>query len=153
MAVYFFDSSALVKRYAQEPGTTWVVRLTDVQAQNVIYLASITSVEVTAAIARRWRGGSLSPTDAATALADFRYDLARQYVVLDLVPAIISQAESLAETHALRGYDAVQLAAALALQRARQTAGLSAIMLVSADRELNAAALAEGLAVDDPNNH
>ena len=32
MAVYFFDSSALVKRYAQETGSAWVEILTDPQA-------------------------------------------------------------------------------------------------------------------------
>jgi len=37
-----------------------------------------------------------------------------------------------------------------ALRRAR---GLPAIVFVSADNNLNAAATAEGLAVDDPNAH
>lgn len=93
------------------------------------------------------------PADAAQALANFRYDLGHQYVVIDLLPKILTQAAQLAETHALRGYDAVQLAAALALQTARQAAGISAITFISADQELNAAAVQEGLAVDDPNLH
>jgi hypothetical protein len=33
----------------------------------------------------------------------------------------------------------------------RRTAGLSNITLISADQELNAAGIAEGLLVDDPN--
>jgi predicted nucleic acid-binding protein len=32
MAVYYLDTSALVKRYAQERGTAWILRLTDVTA-------------------------------------------------------------------------------------------------------------------------
>lgn len=56
MAVYFFDSSALVKRYVQETGSAWVIGLTDKQAQNPIYIAGITVVEITAAMARRVRG-------------------------------------------------------------------------------------------------
>jgi hypothetical protein len=51
VAVYFFDSSALAKRYVQEVGTSWVRRLTCQVASNHIYLARITVVEMTAAIA------------------------------------------------------------------------------------------------------
>ena len=153
MAVYFFDSSALVKRYVQETGSAWVIGLTDKQAQNPIYIAGITAVEITAAMTRRVRGRTLTPADATQMLTNFRYDLARQYVVIDLLPKVLTQAAGLAEAHALRGYDAVQLAAAFALQAARQAAGISAITFISADQELNAAATQEGLTVDDPNQH
>ena len=136
----------------QETGSAWVIGLTDKQAQNPIYIAGITVVEITAAMARRVRGRTLAPADAAQSLANFRYDLTTQYVVIDLLPKILTHAAGLAEAYALRGYDAVQLAAALALQIARQ-AGISAITFLSADQELNAAAIQEGLAVDDPNNH
>ena len=59
----------------------------------------------------------------------------------------------LARKHGLRAYDAVQLAAALDVSRLYQPPGANPITLVSADQELNAAATAEGLAVDDPNAH
>ena len=49
--------------------------------------------------------------------------------------------------------DAVQLAAALEINTQRIQAGLPPVTLLSADAELNAAALAEGLAVDNPNDH
>jgi hypothetical protein len=41
----------------------------------------------------------------------------------------------------------------LALHRTRQAAGLPPVTFISADQELNAAATAEGLAVDDPTTH
>ena len=59
----------------------------------------------------------------------------------------------LAETHGLRAYDAVQLAAVLELQASRTAGGLAPISLVSSDRDLNAAATASGLLVEDPNLH
>ena len=59
MAVYFVDSSALVKRYVREAGTSWVRRLTRQGTSNYIYLARITVVEVTSAIARRRKGGTV----------------------------------------------------------------------------------------------
>ncbi|MHB1562465.1 MAG: hypothetical protein ACYC61_33910 [Isosphaeraceae bacterium] len=49
--------------------------------------------------------------------------------------------------------DPAQLAAAIELNARRLAAGTGTITLVSADRELDAAALAEGLTVDDPANH
>ena len=60
---------------------------------------------------------------------------------------------TLAETHAIRGYDAVQLAAALEVHAFCLALGMPAPTLISADVDLNAAATAEGLAVDDPNAH
>ena len=34
MAIYFFDSSATVKRYVSEVGTAWIVALVDPTAAN-----------------------------------------------------------------------------------------------------------------------
>ena len=153
MAVYFFDSSALVKRYAQETGSDWVIETTEPQAGHILYIARITAVEVISAITRRQRGGSLSETDAATASSDFRYDLSHQYRVVEVTSTVLSQAMQLAEKHALRGYDAVQLSAALVVHNMRQTLGLPAFVLVSADRDLNTAATTDGLIIDDPNQH
>jgi uncharacterized protein len=59
----------------------------------------------------------------------------------------------LANTHALRAYDAVQLATALEINHKEQDAGFAPVTLISADHALNVAALAEGLSVDDPNLH
>ena len=60
---------------------------------------------------------------------------------------------TLAEQHGLRGYDAVQLAAALGLHAVRHMGGLPPMTFVSADSDLNTAAQTEGLIVDDPIAH
>jgi hypothetical protein len=59
----------------------------------------------------------------------------------------------LAETHGLRGYDAVQLAAACQINALLIMSGLPPLTFVASDHALNAAATAEGLTVDDPNTH
>ena len=153
MAVYFFDSSALVKRYAYEMGSDWIVALSEPAAGHSLYIARITAVEVVSALTRRQRGGSVSETDVATAMAAFLHDLSHQYRVIEITPSVITRAMQLAETHGLRGYDAVQLSAALIVQKMREALGLSALKLVSADRDLNDAAATEDLAVDNPNSH
>ena len=153
MAAYFLDSSALVKRYAAETGSAWVENLTDPRSGNRIYVAAITHVEVIAAIARKRKGLLLSATDAAAAIGRFENDLQTDLRVFDLTPNVITMAARLAEKHALRGYDAVQLAVALEINAARTARRLTGLMLISSDVELNTAAQSEQLLTDDPNSH
>jgi uncharacterized protein len=152
VAVYFVDSSALVKRYVQEVGTPWVRRLTHRGQAHEIYLASITPVELTAAVARRRRGKTLSAPQASSILSRFHKHLAGRYTVLELTPVLLAEAMRLANSHELRAYDAVQLAAVLELKRQWVDAGIS-VVLVSADQDLNDAAAVEGLTVEDPLHH
>lgn len=153
MAAYFFDSSALVKRYVQEKGTGWVLGVTDPAAGHSIYVARITGVEVVSALTRQTRSGALSAPATTTALGAFRHDFAHQYYIVDITPLLVNRAMQVAETHALRGYDAVQCAGALVVHMYRHTLGMPLLTLVSADATLNTAAAAEGLLVDDPNAH
>lgn len=153
MAAYVFDSSAVVKRYVREMGTAWVLSLTDPGAGHVIYVAGITGVEVVSALTRQMRSGALTPTDAAMALAQFRHDLTHQYHTVAMTPTLLARAMALAETHALRGYDAVQCATAVLVHTERVALGMPPLTLVSADTALNTAAAAEGLLVEDPNTY
>ena len=149
MASYYLESSALVKRYVVETGTAWVRGLVMPASGNTLFIAQITGVETIAAITLRARRGATSPGDAATAVANFRRDFALGYYAVPVTLAVIGQAMDLTERHGLRGYDAVQLATALHVQR--QTNSLAAPIFICADANLNAAAAAEGLAVDNPN--
>jgi predicted nucleic acid-binding protein len=152
VAALFFDTSGIVKRYVVETGTAWVNALIDPTAGHTLRLARITGAEVVAAVARRRRGGSLTTAAAALALAEFQRDYSTQFLLTDVTAALITSAMSLAERYALRGYDAVQPAAAMQTFGESLLAGVP-FTLVSADAELNAAAVAEGLAVEDPNAH
>jgi hypothetical protein len=151
--VYFLDSSALIKRYVTETGSAWVIKLIEPPSDDRIFIARITAVEVVSAIKRRERSGSLSSMDAITSLTQFRQELTSTYRSVDISAKLISRAMDLAESHALRGYDAIQLAAALEIYDQSQSVGLSTPKLVCADLALNVAAVAEGLRVEDPNSH
>ena len=151
-SAYFVDSSALVKRYVRETGTAWVRGITRRRSSTDIFIALITAVEVTSAIARR-RGVTLSAAQASSLLSRFRKHLAGRYLPSQITPSLVREAMTLANTHRLRAYDAVQLAAALDVYRDWSANRLGAFVLVSADRDLNAAAIAEGLTVEDPNSH
>lgn len=153
MASYFFDSSALAKRYVTETGTAWVQSLADPAAGNSLYVARITLVELVSAITRRKRNGDLTPAAASAAISDVRADFVSDYQVIEITASLVAQAEALSEKHALRGYDAVQLAAALQANAAYVVAAQSVVTLISADLDLNGAGATEGLIVDDPNTH
>ena len=153
MAVYFFDSSALVNRYVQEIGSAWVRTLCQQTAPQDQYIARIAGVEVISAIARRGKAGDLSPSALAITLNRYHEDFALAYEIVEISPAIVARAMEFAQHRFLRGYDAVQLAVASGLHSVRQILGLPVLTLVSADADLNAVAVAEGLIVDNPNNH
>jgi uncharacterized protein len=153
MADYFLDTSALVKRHVNETGSAWVRSLTHPKAAHTLYIARITAVEVHSAITRRQRGRHLSPAQAGAILGHFRRHLAQRYNVLELTTALFTEAMFTARKHGLRAYDAVQLAVAVELHQLNKKAGFGPVTLVSADWELNSAATAEGLLVEDPNLH
>ena len=153
MAAFFLDSSALVKRYVQEAGTAWGRGITRYSPSTTICIARITAVEVTSAVARRRKGRTLTSAKASSILHRFRQHRAGRHAVVEIAPALFNDAMRLANTHALRAYDAVQLAAALEIRQQRHTLGLGPVTLVSADQALNDAATAEGLAVDNPRAH
>lgn len=142
-----------MKRYVSETGRAWVQACVGPTSGNRIYLARITAVEVMSAIARRRRGGSLSAAQAATNMTQFRNDLATDYLASEISPKLIDRAMALADAYTLRAYDAVQLAAVEEVHADRNNQGLPPVALISADLELNAAAAAIGISVEDPNSH
>lgn len=153
MPIYVFDTSGLVKRYAVEAASAWVQSLIRPAAGNMIWVADITGAEMISAITRKRRRGEMTAADAAAAVTAFRTDFAVAYFVFEISRAVVAQAMDLAETHGLRGYDAVQLAVALGLRDQCRVLGLPEPVVITADRDLHAAAVAEGLAADDPNAH
>ena len=154
MPAYFFDSSAIVKRYLNEQGSAWVATTVDPTSHPHIYVAAITGVEVVAALARKLKGRLLSTPVAAEAVSRFHRDFASEYRTIGISDAVVTRSMALAEAHALRGYDAVQLGAALEVDGRRVAFGATTpLTLVTADDELLNAAAAEGLLTDNPNIH
>lgn len=152
MNAYFFDSSAVIKKYARETGTNWIIGLFRETPANIFYAARITAAEVASAIARRRRGRSLTAKQGDHAKRRFKRDFHGRFFKIEITVPIIEKAEELADKHFLRGYDAVQLAAALQAQNIRNSGGGN-LIFVCADNALRQAASAESLLVEDPNLH
>jgi len=153
VATYYADSSVLVKRHVAELGTGWVQALTDPTAGHVVMTSRCSVVEVVSALSRRRREGSLSAAQYAQISADFAALCATDYQLVELTASVVDRAWRLLEQHALRAYDAVQLASAILADNVLQASGTPALMFLAADDRLLAAARLEGLAIDNPNLH
>ena len=149
----FFDSSALMKRYANERGSSWVENTLNLASGNTIFIAEITQVEVTSAIFRKVRGNIIDLADANLAFSKLQHDIQDEYFVIDWSSMILQNAVNLSKTHYLRGYDAIQLAFALEINKENLLLGASPIIFVCADDKLNIAAQNESLTIENPNNY
>ena len=131
MAIYFVDSSALVKRYISEIGSTWVLELFDFTQDNDIFIAAITAVEIISAITQtRLVAGSISSADATLVCNQFKSDLQTDYQIVEITEEVINSGMLLTEKRGLRGYDAVQLAAGCAINSLCIANGLSPVIFV-----------------------
>ena len=153
MADYYLDSSAVVKNYLIEPGSTWVRSLINPAEGHVFYTVLLTGPEVVAAIFRKVRIGLLPIPDARSMANSFRANWSQQYAIVAADIPLMEQAMTLAAQYPLRGYDAVHLAAALQLRQERQVWQLPPLTFVSADVEQLRVAAALGLPTENPDQH
>lgn len=108
----YLDTSALLRLYTQEPDYQQVREL--VAASGGVVCHQITYVEALAALAGRRARKLLRAAEYQTVQAAFKADWPTfRHVALD--EQLIEDAAQLAQTHGLRAYDAVHLAAAQAV--------------------------------------
>jgi predicted nucleic acid-binding protein/predicted DNA-binding antitoxin AbrB/MazE fold protein len=153
MTQYFLDSSALIKRYIVEPGTTWVRSMIRRSSGNTVLTAQITQIEIVSGASQRVREGTLTTRTARAVRLLIDRHARREYVVIGLTPQVVQRAEDLLPVHPLRTYNAVQRASALESNTRLVATGLSPLVFVSADIRLLVAAATEGLMTEDSNAH
>lgn len=139
----FADSSALVKRYADEPGATTV------RALESLVVCAIARVEIPAALWRKHRLGELEAVDAGLLVEQFEWEwlggdaTPPLFAAVALTDRVLADAARACARHGLRACDAVQLAAALAARDADPTLE----GFVCFDDELASAARLEGFRI------
>ena len=148
---FYLDASALVKRYVAEIGSAWVAALCADADANALGIANIGIVEVAAAFAAKRRGGFITTEEYDGLLTDLLRDAKERYRLVPVGPALISSAIRLTRQHRLRGYDAIHLACAISLNATLTAGNAAELIFVAADANLLAAAQAEGLAAENPN--
>lgn len=136
--ITYVDTSTLIKLIIEEDGSDAAAALWD--QSDTVATARVLFVEARAALAAARRAGRLTAPHHGQAVAALD-DLWEQFAVVEIDAALVTHAALLAERHALRGYDAVHLAAAVLV---------GADVLTSADHALCRAGAREGLHVANP---
>ncbi len=136
--ITYVDTSTLLKRLLDEVGSAKADIIWE--SSEVLVSAAIIVVEARAALAAAERGGRLTAREHVAAKLGL-VDLLEEIAVVAVTEELVATAAELAENEALRGYDAVHLAAALAVE---------AQVLTSSDSVLCAAAQRCGLHVANP---
>lgn len=147
MALYYLETSALVKLYVMEPGSDRLLRLVNEAPGHVFAVLTLAAVEVRSAIRRRERAGDIHPETAGLILDRLGQHLQAVLLQQAVNDAVLDAAAEMIDRYALRAYDAFQLAGCLAL---KVKAGPEALTFVCSDQELLEAARSELLPVFDP---
>ena len=108
--ICYLDSSALVKVFLTEPGTPEIQRLMD--EAHAIGTVAISRAEVVAAFHKAMRAGITPSNEALAARHRFRTEWSC-YFRLPVSDLLVERACDLAWAYGLRGYDSIQLAAAV----------------------------------------
>ena len=146
MIAHYLDSNAWVKRYCRELGSAWVAQF--VACGPRLACASLGLIEVVATLARKAKAGELVPDVLREKVAQAKKDW-KAFTEIHLTSEVAELAQEVAQTHALRGADAIHLASAISLRKTlpgRQ----DQVVMVTSDQELADAAGQLGITVIDP---
>jgi predicted nucleic acid-binding protein len=147
LALYYLETSALVKLYIREAGTEQLLRLVSRRANHRFAVLTLTQVEFRSAIRRRERAGDIDNSIATDLANRFERHLETKFLRQVLDDSVLETALKLIDRYPLRAYDAIQLAGCLTLQA---MSGEDDPVFVCSDHQLLEAAACEGLSSIDP---
>lgn len=143
MTILFFDTSALVKRYAEEPGTERVDEL--IEGAETVVISSLSIIETVSAFRRKYNREQLSEERMNTLLAAFFREALDDFVIVPLEESVLQFSFDLVLEHDLRTLDSLQLSAALSIHSDDDP-----VRFVSADAELVTAAENNDIEAENP---
>jgi predicted nucleic acid-binding protein len=140
----FFDTSALVKRYYDEPGTEFVDSLITDDDTKVV-LTSIAVIETVSAFRRKYNRDDISDGVLNELLASFFEEALSEFLILPTEESLLINSFELVLEDDLRALDSLQLSAALSVSE-----NVEDLVFVSADKELVDVAESNGLNAVNP---
>jgi len=140
----FFDTSALVKRYYEEPGTEFVDSLVTDDDTKVV-LTSIAVVETVSAFRRKYNREDIGDDVLDELLASFFDEALSDFLILPTEESLLVNSFELVLDDDLRTLDSLQLSAALSVSE-----NVEELVFVSADKELVSVAENKGLQTQNP---
>lgn len=153
----YLDSSALIKNYLVEPGTSELqAKLKqEVEAGAAVFSSVLTYAEIHAIVARKLREKTLSETEAANIHDLFDGDWIFAVSPVDVNSGVLGFVRDVVKASPLRGADTLHLASALWLRDAtrlgvKSGSNSGSLTFVSSDRRLLAAAEKQKIHAFDP---
>ena len=137
--ILYLDSSAWLKLYVAERGTQEVI--TAVRSAELVAISRVAYAEARAALARVLREKRTTRPEHRKRIAALNADYA-DVLKVEVSEDVVRLAGELAESHALRGFDAIHVASAMWLARKTR----KPVRLLAFDERVNEAAHALGLA-------
>lgn len=143
MGLYFFDTSALVKRYYEEPGTEIVDDL--IESDNSTVISSLSIIETVSAFRRKYNRNEITEAQMESLLSAFFSEALDDFVIVPVEESMLRFSFDLVVEDDLRTLDSLQLAAALSLDTDEESP-----VFVCADSELTTVAQNRGLDTTNP---
>lgn len=140
---YFLDTSALFKRYTDEPGTETIKKIFEEKAN--LFISQLTITEVTSNLKKLVEiDGLISEAEFKQVMKVFLGDIAGGAIyTLDVTPKVVLNSVDLCSKHYLTPIDALQLATALSIKSSEP-------VFVCADHKLVKMAEGHGLPILNP---
>jgi predicted nucleic acid-binding protein len=148
---FYWDASALVKRYTLETGIPFVNHLFAHVTSDRMMCLIVGIGEVISILVRKKNASLITDNAFTQALADFRAEVidAAAFNLVSVEDALVLASHSLIVRHSLNATDAFLLQSILDAASMVQPAGNDIVLVVS-DRRLLRAAQAEGLQTFNP---
>lgn len=140
----FFDTSALVKRYYDEPGSEVVDSLVESEDTKVV-LTAIAVVETVSAFRRKYNRDDIPEKAVDELLAAFFDEALSDFLIVPTEEALLTHSFDLILERDLRTLDSLQLSAALSV-----SGEVEEMTFVCADQELVSVAEDRGLNTLNP---
>lgn len=152
MYYFYFDASALVKRYTDEIGSDGVDFIFANVPLERIQCLILGAVEVLWICVRKGNDGRITKSEFARAVTHLKSEVINRqsdFKTISVPDMLVLNSMSLIETHSLNSVDAIVLRSALDIAAELRNTG-NTLILVASDQRLLRAAQEEGLVVFNP---
>lgn len=144
--ISIFDTSALFKKYVDEPGSASI--LTFINESDLIYASSLVKLEICSTLEVSKNTSRINSPTYRAAFKMLEKDFNENYIrKIDITEKVITKAFRLIRQRRLRAPDAIQLASALEL---REQIKETTVTFICSDQRLIDAAKLESMKVFNP---
>lgn len=132
--IYFFDTSALVKRYHEEKGTKFVDGVFEelVNTKKEAFISSLSLLEITSAFKRKQKGNIITQDEFQNALKTSFEEIKEKLTIVPVTEETINESIMNVTEYALKTLDSIQYQTVKEVDRVLE----EEIVVLTSDNEL-----------------